>query len=139
MMGSMVWADGGMAGKTERTATATASAGPPIRLSGLLDQMNALMERVGHVTSGIVPLRKIQRRVDPARDLAEPAGRHSKRTPHRIRPERAAEARHGRVRRDAGGGGGAEGVRHVLTQIPHPAEVEPERELVLISLGCGGI
>src|SRR3989441_3896918 len=36
-------------------------------------------------------------------------------------------------------GGGAEGVRHVLTQIPHPAEVEPERELVLISLGSGGI
>src|SRR5207245_4371685 len=110
------------------------TAGPPDRRTGLLDQLDALMQRVGDVTSGIVPLRKIQRRVDPAGDLAQAARRHAELAPHRIRSQRATEARHGGVRRDAGRRG-TKGVRHVLAQLPHVAEVEAERDRVLVSLG----
>src|SRR5213593_3967666 len=52
---------------------------PPVRPTALLDQVNALVQRVGHVASGVVPLRKIQGRVHAAGDLPQPARRERER------------------------------------------------------------
>lgn len=67
--------------RAESTATTTAAvpiARQPARDRAavlLLDQVNALVQQIGRVTGRIVPLREVQRRIDPARDLPQAAGR----------------------------------------------------------------
>src|SRR2546429_2159569 len=102
-------------GRAVSNAVADPTASPPVRQTAvaLLDQVNALVQRIGHVASGVVPFRKVQRRVHPAGDLPQAARCERERAPDRIRLQGAAEASHRRVRGEARGRG-TKGVRDVL-------------------------
>src|SRR2546430_3005053 len=111
---------------------------PPARTASLFDQVNALVQRISGVAGGLVPFRKIQRRVHAPRDLAQAPRGQPERAPHRVGLEGVAETRDGGVRRNAGVGG-PERVRHVLPQLARPPEVERQGQRVLVSLALGGI
>src|SRR5947208_1835409 len=61
-----------------------AASNPSTMPTALLDQVNALVQRIGGVSGGVVPFRKIQRRVHPARDLAQAARGEPEGAPHRV-------------------------------------------------------
>src|SRR5213082_914279 len=85
------WADR----RTGEPAVRTAPAAPT---ASLFDQVNALVQRIGGVAGGVVPFRKIQRRVHAARDLAQAPRGQPERAPHRVGREGVAEARDGGIR-----------------------------------------
>src|SRR5206468_8855879 len=120
ILGAGAWPDRRTAGPAVRTATAAA-------IASLLEQINALVQRVGHVAGGVVPFRKIQGRVHATRDLPQPARRERERAADRVRLQRATQTRHGRVRRDARGRG-TKHVWDVLSQVPHAFQIQREGE-----------
>src|SRR5216117_4322694 len=128
------------AGEAAVRSAAVATASPPVRQTAvvLLDQVNALVQRIGHVASGVVPFRKVQGGVHTAGDLPQAAGRERERAPDRVRLQGAAQARHGGVRGKARGRG-AKRVRDVLPQVARAPQVQRESERVLVSLPDGGI
>src|SRR2546421_4297170 len=131
IVGAGDWPDRLTGGPAVRTATAAA-------IASLLEQINALVQRVGHVAGGVVPFRKIQGRVHATRDLPQPARRERERAADRVRLQRATQARHGRVRRDAR----VRGTNHVwdvLSQVPHLFQIQREGERVLVSFADGGV
>src|SRR5712691_8572020 len=95
MIVSIAGADDWPNKRTGAPTVRTAAAAAPI--ASLLEQINALVQRIGHVTGGVVPFSKIQGRVHPAGDLSQAAGRECKRAPDRVRLQGAAQAGHGRV------------------------------------------
>src|SRR2546426_873403 len=101
ILGAGAWPDRRTGGPAVRTATAA--------IASLLEQINALVQRVGHVAGGVVPFRKIQGCVHATRDLPQPARRERERAADRVRRQRATQTRHGRVGRDARG----RGTKHV--------------------------
>src|SRR5437588_10469237 len=125
------WAD-------SRAGEPAARSAPAAPTASLFDQVNALVQRISGVAGGLVPFRKIQRRVHAARDLAQASRGQPERAPHRVGLEGVAEARDSGIRRNPGVGG-PERVRHVLPQLAHPPEVERERQRVLVSLAPRGI
>src|SRR5207249_6571947 len=104
----------------------------------LLDQVNALVQRVGHVASGVVPFRKIQGRVHATRDLPQAARRERERAADRVRLQRATQTRHGRVGGDARGPG-TKHVWDVLAPVPQAFQIQREGERVLVSFADGGV
>src|SRR2546430_17231966 len=98
MMGLIVGggdcANGWTGGPAVSNAVADPTASPPVPQTAvaLLDQVNALVQRKGHVASGGVPFRKIKRPVHPAGGLPQAAPCHAERPPARIRPTGGAEA-----------------------------------------------
>src|SRR2546428_11255573 len=69
---SMVaWADRRSGGRAVSSNTALPTARPVHQIAALLDRVNALVQRVRDMPGGVIPLRKVQRRVDPAGDLAQ--------------------------------------------------------------------
>src|SRR2546428_10710012 len=131
MVGAGDWPDRWTGGPAVRTATAAA-------IASLLEQINALVQRVGHVASGVVPFRKIQGRVHATRDLPQPARRERERAADRVRLQRATQTRHGRVGQDARGRG-TKHVWDVLSQVPHGFQIQGEGERVLVSFADGGV
>src|SRR5437879_8151415 len=98
ILGAGAWPDRRTGGPAVRTATAAA-------IASLLEQINALVQRVGHVAGGVVPFRKIQGRVHATRDLPQPARRERERDAERDRLQRAKQARNSFERLDASGRG----------------------------------
>ena len=96
------------------------------------------MQRIGHVPGGVVPLRKVQGRVDPAGELAQAARRQQVGAAHRIGPEWSAQTGDGGVRRDLPRPG-AERVRLPRHEVVRPAELEAERQRVFVSLADRGV
>src|SRR6266516_3484326 len=135
---SITWADRRTGGLAHSSSSDTPTARPPVRPSTLLDRVNALVKRIDHVPRAVVPLRKIQRRIDAARQLPLPAGREEQRAAHRIGLEGTtqtrdrAERRNPRRRR-------ADRVGGVRLQVTHPAELEPDRERVLVAAAGRGV
>src|SRR5216110_2990748 len=82
-----------------------AASNPSTMPTALLDQVNALVQRIGHVAGGVVPFRKIQGRVHAPGDLPQPARRERERAPHRVGLQGAAQAGHRRVSGEACGRG----------------------------------
>src|SRR5205807_9839082 len=121
-----------------RRSGGRAVSNPSTMPTALLDQVNALVQRIGGVSGGGVPFRKIQGRVHPARDLAQAARGEPEGAPHRVGFEWLTETGDGGIRGNAGVRG-SERVRHVLSQIPSAPEVERQRQRVLVSLALGGI
>src|SRR3989454_8078020 len=117
IVGAGDWPDRETGGPAVRSAVAVPTASPPVRPTALLDQVNALVQRIGHVAGGVVPFRKIQGRVHAPGDLPQPAGRERERAPHRVGLQGAAQAGRRRVSGEAPGRG-AERVRDVLSQAP---------------------
>src|SRR2546422_11588782 len=76
ILGAGAWPDRRTGGPAVRTATAAA-------LASLLEQINALVQRVGHVAGGVVPFRKKQGRVHATPGLPEPARRQRATGPDR--------------------------------------------------------
>src|SRR6267143_6728175 len=72
MIVSIAGADDWPNKRTGAPRVRTANAAP---IASLLEQINALVQRIGHVTGGVVPFRKIQGRVHPAGDLPQAARR----------------------------------------------------------------
>src|SRR5437899_9432413 len=75
IVGGTDWAvrrSGGRAVSNPRTMP---TACPTVRPSALLDQVNALVQRIGQVAGGVVPFREIQGRVHGPGDLPQPGGR----------------------------------------------------------------
>src|SRR6266536_6024196 len=107
------WAVRRSGGRAVSKPSTTPTVCPPDRQTALFDQVNALVQRIGDVPPGVVPFRKIQRRVDPSGNLPQAAGRHQKRAPHRVRLKGAAQTRDGRERGNTRLRR-AENVRHVL-------------------------
>src|ERR1051326_8535440 len=138
IVGASDWAGRRSGGRALSKPSTMPTARPPLRPTALLDQVNALVQRIGGVAGGIVPFRKIQRRVPPARDLAQAPRGEAERAPRRVGFERVAEAGGGGIRGNAGVRG-SERVRHVLSQIPRAPEVERQRQRVLVALAFGGI
>src|SRR5205809_7410892 len=64
IVGAGDWPDRLTGGPAVRTATAAA-------IASLLEQINALVQRVGHVAVGVLPFRKIQRHLHASRDLPQ--------------------------------------------------------------------
>src|SRR6266516_3808488 len=116
------WAVRRSGGRAVSKPSTTPTVCPPDRQTALFDQVNSLVQRIGGVAGGVVPFRKIQRRVHPARDLAQAPGGEAERAPHRVGFERVAEAGHGGIGGNAGVRG-SERVRHVLSQIPRAPEI----------------
>src|SRR5438045_1038890 len=85
------WAD-------SRAGEPAARSAPAAPTASLFDQVNALVQRIGGVAGGLVPFRKIQRRVHAARDLAQAPRGQPERAPHRVGLEGVAETRDGAVR-----------------------------------------
>jgi len=75
-------------------------------------------------------------RVDPTGELAQAARRQLIGAAHRIGPERAAQAGDGGVRRDLPRGG-AKRIAPAGHEVVRPAELEAERERVLVPLAHG--
>src|SRR5256886_10737289 len=121
-----------------RRSGGRAVSNPSTMPTALLDQVNALVQRIGGVSGGGVPFRKIQGRVHPARDLAQAARGEPEGAPHRVGFEWLTETGDGGIGGNAGVRG-SERVRHVLSQIPRAPEVERQRQRVLVSLALGGI
>src|SRR6266540_5114175 len=84
------WPDRRTGGPAVRSAAA-------VPIASLLEQINALVQRIGHVASGVVPFGKIQGRVHAAGDLPQAARRERERAAHRVRLQGAAQAGHRRV------------------------------------------
>src|SRR3989449_429607 len=127
-------------GRAVRRPSATATAGPPVRQTAavLFDRVKALVQGVHDVARGVVPRREVEGGVYAPGDLAHPARDEREGAAHRIRPERAAEARGGRE----GGNPGrrrAELVRDPRPQRPDVSEVEPQREGILVSRAGRGV
>src|SRR5256884_4010914 len=80
-----------------------AASNPSPMPTALLDQVNALVQRIGGVSGGVVPFRKIQRRVHPARDLAQAARGEPEAAPHRGGFEWLTETGDGGIGGDGGG------------------------------------
>src|SRR3989442_23943 len=76
IVGGTDWAIRRSGGQAVSNPTAMPTARPPVRpcAVALLDQVNALVQRIGHVACGVVPPRKIQGRVHPPAELPQPAG-----------------------------------------------------------------
>src|SRR5437016_14616140 len=138
IVGGTDWAVRRSSGRAVSNPSTMPTACPPARPTALLDQVNALVQRIGHVASGVVPFRKVQGRVHTAGDLPQAARCERERAPDRIRLQGAAEASHRRVRGEARGRG-TKGVRDVLPQIPHVLQVQRDGDRVLVSLADGGI
>src|SRR2546427_9542748 len=68
IVGAGDWPDRWTGGPAVRTATAAA-------IASLLEQINALGQRVGYVAGGLVPFRKIQGPLHAPGDLPQPARR----------------------------------------------------------------
>src|SRR5205814_1354072 len=92
-----------------------------------LAQVNALVQRIGGVSGGVVPFRKIQGRVHPARDLAQAARGEPEGAPHRVGFEWLTETGDGGIGGNTGVRG-SERVWHGLSQIPRAPEVERHRQ-----------
>src|ERR1051325_7987523 len=137
---SMTWADRRTGGPAESSSSdmPTARPPPPASLSALFDRVNALVERIVDVPGAVVPLGKIQRRVDAPRQLSQPPSREQERGADRIGLERPAQTRDRGERRNPPRGR-AERVGGVHLQVPHPAELEPDRERVLVAFGGRGV
>src|SRR2546425_819533 len=126
------WADRRTGGPAESRSSAMPTARPPDRLAAaLFDRVNALVQRVRDVPGGVIPLRKVQRRVYPAGDLAQTTRGEQEGAANRVRLERATQAGHGRGREDARGRC-AERVRRVLLEVTRAPEVQAERQRVLV-------
>src|SRR5437660_4784588 len=132
------WAVRRSGGRAVSKPSTTPTVCPPDRQTALFDQVNALVQRIGGVAGGVVPFRKIQGRVHPARDLAQAARGEPEGAPHRVGFEWLTETGDGGIGGNAGVRG-SERVRHVLSQIPRAPEVERQRQRVLVSLALGGI
>src|SRR5438552_637365 len=131
---SMTWADRRTGRLADRSSSDMPTARPPFRVIALFDRVNALSERIDDVPGAVVPLGKIQRRVDAPRQLSQPAGREQERAADRIGLERPAQTRDRGDRRNPPRGR-AERVGGVRLQVAHPAELEPNRERVLVAFG----
>src|SRR5690349_21025478 len=103
------------------------------RTAGLFDQVNALVQRVGHVPCGAVPFRKIQSGVNATGDLPQAAGREQERPADGIGLHGPAETRHRPIGGDARGRR-PDRVGDVLPQVSYPSEVERDGQGVLVSL-----
>src|SRR5438874_6952307 len=134
------WPDRRTGGPAVRSAAAVPTASPPVRqtAAGLFDQVNALVQRIGRVASGVAPFREIQRRVYAARDLAQAPRRQPEGTTHRVGFERVAETGHGGIRGNASVRA-PERIRDVLPKIVCTPEVERQRQRVLVPLALRGI
>src|SRR5688572_8430153 len=138
-MVSMVWADRRTGGPADKSVNATPTASPPDRLSAaLLDCVNALTERIGHVPRAVVPLRKVQRRVHSARELAQPARCQAERAADRVRLERAAQARHRRERGDPRRRR-PQRVGRIRRQLAHATQLQAYGQRVLVAFAVGGV
>src|SRR2546425_8495379 len=73
IVGTGDWPARRTGGPAVRTASAAA-------IASLLEQINALVQRIGHVAGGVVPFRKIQGCVHPAGDLPQAARDRKKHT-----------------------------------------------------------
>src|SRR5882762_10528870 len=102
MIVSIVGAGDWPARRTGGPAVRTASAAA---IAGLLEQINALVQRISHVAGGVVPFRKIQGYVHPAGDLPQAARRERECAADGVRSQRTAQAGHGPVGGDARGRG----------------------------------
>src|SRR2546426_1208965 len=131
IVGAGDWPDRRTGGPTATTPAAT-----PI--ASLLEQVNALVERIGHVAGGVVPFREIQSRVHPAGDLPQAARREGERAPDRVRLQGAAQAGH-RPERGGARGRGAKRVGDGLPQVARTSQVQREGEGVFVSLADGRI
>src|SRR5689334_15706587 len=98
IVGAGAWPDRRTGGPAVRSAVAVPTASPPVRQTALFEQINALVQRIGGVAGGVVPFRKIQRRVHATGDLAQAARRQPEGAAHRVGLERVAEAGDGGVR-----------------------------------------
>src|SRR2546427_11281207 len=87
IVGTGDWPARRTGGPAVRTASAAA-------IASLLEQINALVQRIGHVVGGIDPFRKIQGCVHPAGDLPQSARRGCESAADGGRPHGAAQARH---------------------------------------------
>src|SRR5207302_390325 len=85
-----------------RRSGGRAVSNPSTMPTALLDQVNALVQRIGGVSGGGVPFRKIQGRVHPARDLAQAARGEPEGAPHRVGFEWLTETGDGGIRGNAG-------------------------------------
>src|SRR6266550_6727477 len=92
IVGAGDWPDRWTGGPAVRSAVAVPTASPPVRQTDLFEQVNALVQRIGHVAGGVVPFRKIEGRVHPPGDLPQPARRERERAPHRVGLQGAAQA-----------------------------------------------
>src|SRR5437867_1417829 len=126
-MVSIVWADSRTGGPPDRRIP---TASPPVRQTALLDRVNALVQRIGGVPRGVVPLSKVQRCVDPAGEVAQAARRQQQRAAHRVRFERRAQTGDSRMRGDPRRGR-AERIGRGGREVGHAAELEPQRDRVL--------
>src|SRR5712692_2999694 len=131
IVGAGDWPDRWTGGPAVRTATAAA-------IASLLEQINALVQRVGHVASGVVPFRKIQGCVHPAGDLPQAARRECECAADGVRSQRTAQAGHGPVGGDARRRGTQRGW-DVLAQVTHVFQVQREGQRVLVSFTDGGV
>src|SRR5256884_7743325 len=93
-----------------------AASNPSPMPTALLDQVNALVQRIGGVSGGVVPFRKIQRRVHPARDLAQAARGEPEAAPHRVGFEWLTETGDGGIGGGWGGRGGGRGRRRLCPE-----------------------
>src|SRR5437867_5452317 len=98
---SNTWADRRTAGLADSSSSDMPTARRPVRPSTLLDRVNALVKGIDHVPRAVVPLRKIQRRIDAARQLPLPAGREEQSAAHRIGREGTTQTRDRADRRNA--------------------------------------
>src|SRR5690242_5963564 len=124
-----------------RSGVATASSAATVpttmrsvrRTAGLFEQVNALVQRVGHVPCGVVPFCKIQSGVNATGDLPQAAGREQKRPSDGIRLHGPAETCNRPIGGDARGRR-PDRVGDVLPQVSYPSEVERDGQGVLVSL-----
>src|SRR5256885_2317819 len=98
ILGAGAWPDRRTGGPAVRTATAAA-------IASLLEQINALVQRVGHVAGGGVPFRKIHGRGPATPDLPQASRRQREPAADGVRSQRTAQAGHGPVSGDARGRG----------------------------------
>src|SRR6185295_14031728 len=92
-------------GPAAKSAVAVPTASPAVRQTALFEQINALVQGIGHVAGGVVPFRKIQGCVHPAGDLPQAPGRECECAADGVRSQGTAQAGHGPVDGDASGRG----------------------------------
>src|SRR5213593_2522184 len=69
---------------SRRTGAPAVSSAAAVPTASLLEQVNALVQRIGHVASGVVPFRKIEGRVHTAGDLPQAARCERERAADRV-------------------------------------------------------
>src|SRR5439155_22565218 len=139
IVGGTDWAVRRSGGQAVSNPSTMPTTSPPVPQTAavLFDQVNALVQRVGHVAGGVVPLRKIQGRVHATGALPQAARREREGAADRVRLQRAAQAGHCRVGGEARGRW-AQRVRDVRPQVARAPQVQREGERILVSFADGG-